>query len=330
VAHDQRSTSSSSSSVASSSSSSSSEHSQQRCSYPHRQHRHPHHRRLQQHGYDIVAIDCEMVGIGMDGLDSMLARVTIIDWNYQIIYDQYVKPQQPVMDYRTHVSGITAQHLESDAAIDFNICRRQVNAILYNKVIIGHGLTNDLKALQMIHPWYMIRDTAYYPPFMRIKQQQQQQYNTKDQDGNVNYSLCSRKLKELSCEYLQKVIQQTSHSSYEDARSALELYQLVQNEFEQHIIKQISYQHHPSSQQHPHESRVPAPSSVPSKQQPYSNHKKQLYHQHHTQQQFAKKSVAATRSHTNLYQREQTLPATRSYSQILRSTQAPIAILSVQ
>jgi RNA exonuclease 4 len=54
-----------------------------------------------------------MVGIGEMGLDNMLARVSIVNQLGQCLYDKYVKPTEPIVDYRTPVSGITEQHLEN-------------------------------------------------------------------------------------------------------------------------------------------------------------------------------------------------------------------------
>jgi RNA exonuclease 4 len=205
-----------------------------------RHHRQPHPPQPQVH--DIVAMDCEMVGIGMDGLDSMLARVTIIDWNHEVIYDQYVKPQHPVIDYRTYITGITKNDLEENA-IDFMECRRQVNQLIHNKIVVGHGLMNDFKVLHMIHPWYMIRDTAYYQPFMKIRKQQQHHVNQQA------LFYCPRKLKELATELLSMDIQTSTHSSIEDSVASLELYKLVQVQFEQHIKYQCMKLNNTNEQQ---------------------------------------------------------------------------------
>ncbi len=60
-----------------------------------------------------VCIDCEMVGIGEMGLDNMLARVSIVNQLGQCLYDKYVKPTEPVVDYRTSISGITEENLQN-------------------------------------------------------------------------------------------------------------------------------------------------------------------------------------------------------------------------
>ena len=59
-----------------------------------------------------VAMDCEMVGVGANGKQDMLARVSIVNSTGHCVYDEYVLPREPVTDYRTHVSGIREQDLE--------------------------------------------------------------------------------------------------------------------------------------------------------------------------------------------------------------------------
>lgn len=52
-----------------------------------------------------VAIDCEMVGTGPRRL-SELARCSIVSYDGDVIYDQFIKPSAKVTDYRTRWSGI--------------------------------------------------------------------------------------------------------------------------------------------------------------------------------------------------------------------------------
>lgn len=61
----------------------------------------------------VVAIDCEMVGVGPDGEDSILARVSLVNQFGKCIYDKYVKPTERVTDYRTAVSGIRPRHIKN-------------------------------------------------------------------------------------------------------------------------------------------------------------------------------------------------------------------------
>lgn len=212
-----------------------------------------------QHGnYDIplnhdharyVSMDCEMVGIGANGLKSALARVTIVDWNYNVLLETYVRPTEPVTDYRTAVSGITEQHLHGKIYNTCNIitCRIMVKRIIQDKILIGHGLENDLECLGISHPWYMIRDTAKYQPYMRLKQQlytAEMNHRMIALQENMNIELDSilfqyqpRKLKDLIYEHFSIHIQQGKHSSFEDAIAAFELYKLEQVRWDLSIWK---------------------------------------------------------------------------------------------
>lgn len=45
---------------------------------------------------NIVAMDCEMVGVGLSGDRSVLARCSIVDYNGQVLYDEIVRPNELV------------------------------------------------------------------------------------------------------------------------------------------------------------------------------------------------------------------------------------------
>lgn len=53
-----------------------------------------------------LAIDCEMVGVGIDGEESSLARVSIVNYWGKVQLDEFVKQKERVADYRTKWSGI--------------------------------------------------------------------------------------------------------------------------------------------------------------------------------------------------------------------------------
>ena len=52
-----------------------------------------------------------MVGVGIDGKESMLARVSIVNSFCDTVYDTFVAPMQEVVDYRTEFSGVRPQDL---------------------------------------------------------------------------------------------------------------------------------------------------------------------------------------------------------------------------
>lgn len=76
--------------------------------------------------HKIVAIDCEMVGTGLKGRNSALARCSIVNYQGDVVYDKYIKPTSPVTDYRTRWSGIQWKHLVN--ATPFNMAQKEVSA----------------------------------------------------------------------------------------------------------------------------------------------------------------------------------------------------------
>ena len=52
---------------------------------------------------DAVALDCEMVGCGEDGKRSVLARVSVVNEDGNVVLDTFVAPGERVVDYRTRV-----------------------------------------------------------------------------------------------------------------------------------------------------------------------------------------------------------------------------------
>lgn len=73
-----------------------------------------------------VAIDCEMVGTGPRGRVSELARCSVVSYHGDVLYDKYVRPEMPIVDYRTRWSGITRQHMRK--AIPFQVAQKEVSA----------------------------------------------------------------------------------------------------------------------------------------------------------------------------------------------------------
>lgn len=177
-----------------------------------------------------VALDCEMVGIGIDGKQSALARVSITGWNDEILLDTFVQVPDRVTDFRTHVSGVRAKDIKftNENAMELHACRRKVSQILKNKILIGHSLKNDFAALMLDHPTLQVRDTARYKPFMRAS-------------GRNGGKLRPRKLRDLVKEYLGITIQKEgqAHTSVEDAQATMKLYKKVREQWEKEVEKDL-------------------------------------------------------------------------------------------
>lgn len=160
-----------------------------------------------------VALDCEFVGIGKDGEESALARISIINYYGVVLLDTYVRPKERVTDWRTWVSGIQSHHMQD--AIDFKTAQLKTMELINNKILVGHALSNDLDMLFLSHPKSMIRDTCQFPKFREIA-------------GGKSPSL-----KKLIKHFIQVDIQIGQHSSVEDARATMLLFRLFKKEIEQ-------------------------------------------------------------------------------------------------
>lgn len=89
-------------------------------------------------GDNVVAMDCEMVGVGPSGSRSVLARVSIVDSEGKTLLDKpfdsfhqdvvglsmlkppfsrYVRPNEYVTDFRTPITGITPAMLFRDGVL---------------------------------------------------------------------------------------------------------------------------------------------------------------------------------------------------------------------
>ncbi|CDO94875.1 unnamed protein product [Kluyveromyces dobzhanskii CBS 2104] len=167
-----------------------------------------------------VSMDCEFVGVGPEGKDSALARVSIVNFYGNVVLDLFVRPKEPVTDWRTWVSGIKPHHMAN--AVTQEECQKQVEKVLRGRILVGHSVHHDLTALMLSHPRRMIRDTSRHIPF-------RQQYS----EGKTP------SLKKLTKEVLNLEIQEGEHSSIEDARATMLLYKSDKLEFEKLHKKQF-------------------------------------------------------------------------------------------
>ncbi|KVI01625.1 hypothetical protein Ccrd_020100 [Cynara cardunculus var. scolymus] len=104
---------------------------------------------------------------------------------------------------------------KSDLAKDFRVVQKEVAELLKGKILVGHALRNDLKALLLSHPKKDIRDTAEYQPFLK--------------EGR------SKALRHLAAEVLSVKIQSGEHCPIEDARAAMMLYMKKKREWEKNV-----------------------------------------------------------------------------------------------
>ncbi|EPS99111.1 hypothetical protein FOMPIDRAFT_1124880 [Fomitopsis schrenkii] len=92
-------------------------------------------------------------------------RVVIVDYRGNVLLDSFVRPTQPVSDYRTSETGLLQNTLES--APTFIEVQRQVAMLLRDKIIIGYALWQFLSVMGLSHPAIDTRDVALFMPFRR-------------------------------------------------------------------------------------------------------------------------------------------------------------------
>lgn len=166
-----------------------------------------------------IAMDCEYVGVGAQGKDSALARLTLVNWYGAVLLDVYVRPKMAVTDFRTAVSGIRPHHLHNAVNLDAALVLLQEHVTM-DTILIGHGLENDMRVMLYHHPRRLVRDTSKYRPFRAISRGK------------------TPGLKRLVKHFLSLDIQTGEHDSVEDARAAMLLYQSVKAEWENYLFRQ--------------------------------------------------------------------------------------------
>ncbi len=106
------------------------------------------------------------------------------------------------------------------AAFPFEVVQKEVSAIIDGKIVVGHSLLNDFRALMLSHPWHLCRDTAKYRPLQR----------TKGKPHALRY---------LMKTILGIEIQSGEHEPDEDARAALLLYKHLKKAWEKDIAAKM-------------------------------------------------------------------------------------------
>ncbi|GAA5871892.1 hypothetical protein JCM3774_000722 [Rhodotorula dairenensis] len=171
----------------------------------------------QQETGQYLAMDCEMVGVGPEGIESTLARVSIVNYHGCTVLDRFVRPREKVTDYRTWVSGVREEDLRN--APSFADVQKEVSALLDGRILVGHALSNDTTVLLLSHPRHMTRDTSKYSPLQGLARTKR--------PG----------LKTLAKLVLGVDIQSGEHSSIIDARATMAIYRSQKAAWEDALLK---------------------------------------------------------------------------------------------
>lgn len=156
-------------------------------------------------GKTIYAIDCEMCKTS-EGLE--LTRISIVNWDAEVVYDTLVKPTNPITDYVTQYSGITAELLDPITTTLADVQAHLLTLFNNDTILLGQSLNSDLTAMRLVHPHIIDTSLIYHhtrgPPY-------------------------KPSLKWLTQKHLCRAIQNggaQGHNSVEDARACLDLLKL--------------------------------------------------------------------------------------------------------
>lgn len=169
-------------------------------------------------------LNCNLVTIGQDA--SAVARVTMINWDAEIVLDTFVQVPVPVTDFRD--TGISAEAVSSSnrQAMSFAKVRQAVHRILKGKILVGHNLQDHLTSLGLTHPSTDVRDSAQFKLF---------QYT--EIDGVTDEQIApERALEDIAAEFLQREIPHDL-SPMETCILSLDLYKAFRSEWEEDLVQ---------------------------------------------------------------------------------------------
>ncbi|KAI9465673.1 ribonuclease H-like domain-containing protein [Lactarius psammicola] len=159
-----------------------------------------------------IALDCEMVGVGPMGAESTLARVSVVNYFGAVLLDEFVRQKERVTDWRTQWSGVRAKDMIN--AKTFEEVQGIVAELIKDRIVVGHAIQNDLKALMLSHPRAQTRDTQHLA-----------HKHGQSRTGRPA-------LRNLVRDMLGATIQAGEHSSVTDARATMAIYRLHRKQWE--------------------------------------------------------------------------------------------------
>ncbi|KAK6460656.1 ribonuclease H-like domain-containing protein [Scheffersomyces coipomensis] len=158
-------------------------------------------------GSHIFALDCEFC---QSNSGKVLTRISLINFQGDLVMDLLVKPDEEITDYLTKYSGITEELLKDVTTTLQDIQTKLLAIISDDDILIGHSLESDLNVMKIKHTKIVDTSVIY---------------------EHVRGPPSKPSLKWLSNKFLNRAIQTgelngDGHSSIEDAQACLDLVKL--------------------------------------------------------------------------------------------------------
>ncbi|EER32297.1 conserved hypothetical protein [Candida tropicalis MYA-3404] len=159
----------------------------------------------------IYALDCEFCKAGTQ---SVLTRISLIDFQGEVVFDELVKPEEEITDYVTKYSGITEEMLKDVTTTIHDIQDLFLKHVSSEDILVGHSLESDLNVMKIMHSKVVDTSIIYEhnrgPPSKPSLRWLAQQYLKSDIQTGEDHG--------------------HGHSSIEDAKACLDLVKLkIQN-----------------------------------------------------------------------------------------------------
>lgn len=153
----------------------------------------------------LFGLDCEMCRT--KSAMNELARVSIVNENYESIYETLVRPDNEITNYLTPWSGITKEMMENVTKTLKEVQNEVCELLPPDAILVGQSLNCDLNAMKLMHP-YVIDTSVIF-----------------NLTGDRNRK---SKLQLLAKKFLGEEIQadRQGHSSIEDSTACLKLTKL--------------------------------------------------------------------------------------------------------
>ena len=85
--------------------------------------------------------------------ENELARVSIVNEDYESVYETLVRPTNKITNYLTQWSGITATMMQDVTKTLEEVQDEIHNFLPADSILVGQSLNCDLNAMKLMHPY---------------------------------------------------------------------------------------------------------------------------------------------------------------------------------